>query len=127
MIDPFTGLNRPFSYDQEGSFEIDFRHDVPGTDWAWGANLDHFDQAPYARRFEIGREWEGKVFGSLFIEHKDVLGLTVRARANNLLGARDYFRRTVFDGPRPEGAVRFEEYRSRRIGPIFRLTVSGDF
>ena len=127
VIDPFTGLTRPFSYDQEGSFEIDFRHDVPGTDWAWGANLDHFDQAPYARRFEIGREWEGKVFGSLFIEHKDVLGLTVRARANNLLGARDYFRRTVFDGPRPEGAVRFEEYRSRRIGPIFRLTVSGDF
>ena len=127
VIDPFTGLNRPFSYDQEGSFEIDFRHDVPGTDWAWGANLDHFDQAPYACRFEIGREWEGKVFGSLFIEHKDVLGLTVRARANNLLGARDYFRRTVFDGPRPEGAVRFEEYRSRRIGPIFRLTVSGDF
>ncbi|BBI20132.1 TonB-dependent receptor [Qipengyuania flava] len=127
VIDPFTGLNRPFSYDQEGSFEIDFRHDVPGTDWAWGANLDHFDQAPYARRFEIGREWEGKVFGSLFIEHKDVLGLTVRARANNLLGARDYFRRTVFDGPRPEGAVRFEEYRSRRIGPIFRLTISGDF
>ena len=127
VIDPFTGLNRPFSYDQEGSFEIDFRHDVPGTDWAWGANLDHFDQAPYARRFEIGREWEGKVFGSLFIEHKDVLGLTVRARANNLLGARDYFQRTVFDGPRPEGTVRFEEYRSRRIGPIFRLTVSGDF
>ncbi|ASP31767.1 hypothetical protein CHH26_12840 [Qipengyuania flava] len=127
VIDPFTGLNRPFSYDQEGSFEIDFRHDIPGTDWAWGANLDHFDQAPYARRFEIGREWEGKVFGSLFIEHKDVLGLTVRARANNLLGARDYFQRTVFDGPRPEGAVRFEEYRSRRIGPIFRLTVSGDF
>lgn len=127
VIDPFTGLTRPFSYDQEGSFEIDFRHDVPGTDWAWGANLDHFDQAPYARRFEIGREWEGKVFGSLFIEHKDVLGLTVRARANNLLGARDYFQRTVFDGPRPDGAVRFEEYRSRRIGPIFRLTVSGDF
>ena len=127
VIDPFTGLTRPFSYDQEGSFEIDFRHDIPGTDWAWGANLDHFDQAPYARRFEIGREWEGKVFGSLFIEHKDVLGLTVRARANNLLGARDYFQRTVFDGPRPEGAVRFEEYRSRRIGPIFRLTVSGDF
>ena len=127
VIDPFTGLTRPFSYDQEGSFEIDFRHDVPGTDWAWGANLDHFDQAPYARRFEIGREWEGKVFGSLFIEHKDVLRLTVRARANNLLGARDYFQRTVFDGPRPEGAVRFEEYRSRRIGPIFRLTVSGDF
>ncbi|MEC9108916.1 MAG: TonB-dependent receptor plug domain-containing protein [Pseudomonadota bacterium] len=127
VIDPFTGLNRPFSYDQEGSFEIDFRHDVPGTNWAWGANLDHFDQAPYARRFEIGREWEGKVFGSLFIEHKDVLGLTVRARANNLLGARDYFQRTGFDGPRLEGAVRFEEYRSRRIGPIFRLTVSGDF
>jgi len=127
VTDPFTGLERPFSYDQEGAFEIDFRHDVPGSDWAWGASLDHDDPAPYARRYEEGREWEGPVFGALFIEHKDVFGLTVRARASNLLGARNYFRRTVYDGERPDGEIRFEEYQDRRIGPIFRLTVSGDF
>jgi hypothetical protein len=125
--DPFTGVDRPFSYDQEGSFDIDFRHDIPSSDWAWGANLNHYDQAPYSRRYEEGHEWEGTVFGSLFIEHKDVLGLTVQARASNLLGARNYWRRTVYDGPRPDGDVLFHEYQDRRIGPIFRLTVSGDF
>ena len=127
VTDPFTGESRPFSYDQEGSFDIDFRHDVPSTDWAWGVSLGHFDQAPYSRRYEKGRNWEGPVFGTLFIEHKDVLGLTVQARAGNLLGARNYFRRTVYDGPRPDGDVLFNEYMDRRIGPIFRFTVSGDF
>ena len=127
VSDPFTGLDRPFSYDQEGSFEIDFRHDVPATDWAWGTSLEHYDRAPYSRRFEEGRDWEGPVWGSLFIEHKDVLGFTVEARANNLLGARNLFRRTVYDGPRPDSGILFRERQDRRIGPIFRLTISGDF
>ncbi|WP_425061740.1 TonB-dependent receptor plug domain-containing protein [Qipengyuania sp.] len=127
VTDPFTGLDRPFSFDQEGSFEIDFRHDIPSTDWAWGGSLEHFDNAPYSRRFEEGRDWEGPVWGSLFVEHKDVFGFTIQARANNLLGARSFFRRTVFDGPRPDSDILFQEYQDRRIGPIFRLTISGDF
>ena len=127
VTDPFTGLGRPFSYDSEGSFDIDFRHDIPATDWAWGVNLNHFDQAPYSRRYENGREWEGTVFGAVFVEHKDLFGLTIQAQARNLLGARDYFRRTVYDGPRPDAGIRFTEFRDRRIGPIFRLVVSGDF
>ena len=126
--DPFTGITRGFSYDQEGALQIDFRHDIPSTDWAWGATVEHFDNAPYARRYEEGREWEGPFFDALFIEHKDVFGLTVRAQAvNTLLGARNYFRRTVYDGPRPDGEVSFHEFADRRIGPIFRLTISGDF
>ena len=127
VTDPFTGETRPFSYDQEGMFEIDFRHDIPSTDWAWGANFSHFDNAPYSRRFEAGRDWEGPFWGMLFVEHKDVFGLTVRARVANLLGARNRFERTVFDGPRPGSPILFREEMNRRIGPIFRLTVSGDF
>jgi hypothetical protein len=126
--DPFTGIERGFSYDQEGALEIDFRHDIPSTDWAWGASVEHFDNAPYARRYEEGREWEGPFFDALFVEHKDVFGLTVKAQAvNMLLGARNYTRRTVYDGSRVDGDVLFNEFVDRRIGPIFRLTVSGDF
>ena len=127
VTDPFTGVDRGFSYDQEGSLDVSFRHDVPTTDWAWGAELSHFDNAPYARRYEEGREWEGPFFGTLFVEHKDVLGLTVQARAGNLLGGRNYYRRTVYDGSRENGDVLFHEYADRRIGPIFRFVVSGDF
>ena len=45
----------------------------------------------------------------------------------NVLGARNKFDRTVFDGDRPGAPVLFNENTDRRIGPIFRLRVSGDF
>lgn len=127
VTDPFTGEDRPFSHDQLGAFNIDFRHDIPSSDWAYGFNLNHFDNASYARRYEIGRNWEGRVFDALFVENKDVLGLTVRAQVSNLLGGRNYVRRTVFDGERIDGNVQFHEFADRRIGLMFRLTVSGEF
>lgn len=127
VTDAFTGDIRAFSNDQNALLEIDFRHDVPSSDWAWGANIFSEDNASYWRRYEVGREWEGPVFGSLFVEHKDVLGLTVKAQAGNLLGARNRFERTVYAGPRPDAPIRYREEMDRRIGPIFTFTVSGEF
>ena len=37
------------------------------------------------------------------------------------------FERTVFAAPRPTDDILFRETSRRRIGPIFRLTVSGNF
>ena len=127
VTDPFTGIERGFSNDQEGFLDIAFRHDIPASDWAWGAGLNHNDPAPYSRRYEEGREWEGPFFDALFIEHKDVFGLTVKASSVNLLGARNRWVRTVYESPRPDGDVLFHEDVNRRIGPIFRLSISGDF
>lgn len=127
VTDPFTGETRPFSFDLDNLLEVDFRHDVPRSDWAWGAGLFTAENVPYSRRREIGRDWEGPTFMNLFIENKDVFGLTVQALVGNVLGARNKFERTVFDGDRPGGGVLFSEVRNRRIGPIFRFTVSGSF
>ena len=127
VVDPFTGESRSFSYDQEGFIDIDFRHDIPDTDWAWGGGVFSQENAPYSRRYEEGRSWEGPVFAGIFLENKDVLGLTVRARASNILGARNKFQRTVYADSRPDGAVLFREETDRRIGPIFSFSVSGDF
>lgn len=127
VTDPFTGENRPFSYDLNSLLELDFRHDIPGSDWAWGSGLFTADNAPYSRRREVGRDWEGPTFMNVFIENKDVFGLTVQALVGNILGARNKFERTVFDDDRPGADVAFEEDRNRRIGPIFRFTVSGSF
>ena len=63
----------------------------------------------------------------MFVEHKDVLGLTVNATIANILGARNYFERTVFAASRPNAPVLFAEAADRRIGPIFRFQVSGNF
>ena len=127
VTDPFTGLDRPFSQDLDRLLEMDFRHDVPGSDWAWGSGLFTNTNVPYSRRREVGRDYEGPTFVDLFVEHKDVFGLTVRGIWGNVLGARNKFDRTVFDGDRPGAPVLFNENTDRRIGPIFRLRVSGDF
>ena len=127
VIDPFTGLSRPFSNDLNELLDVDFRHDIPGSAWAWGSGIFTQDNAPYSRRFETGRDFEGPTFMNIFVEHKDVFGLTVNASYGNILGARNKFERTVFDGSRPDAPILFVENMNRRIGPIFRFSVSGNF
>ena len=127
VTDPFTGEDREFSGDMIDLIDIDFRHDVPDTDWAWGSSLFSNNQAPYSRRYEVGRNWEGPAFMNIFVEHKDVMGFTVQALVGNILGARRKMYRTVYETSRPDGDVLFREDTSQRIGPIFRFEVSGDF
>ena len=127
VIDPFTGEDRAFSFDLYNKLEADFRHDIPDTSFAYGASLFTFNPAGYSRRYEVGRYWEGPTFIDVFVEHKDIFGMTGRLRVGNILGARDRGWRTVFDGPRPDGEVLFTEVQDRRIGPIVRFTLSGNF
>ena len=127
VTDPFTGLDRPFSNNTIDYIEAKMRHDIVGSDWAYGAGLFSNDNAPYSRRFETGRFGEGPTFVDVFVENKDVFGLTLNASASNILGATQNFERTVFAAPRPTDEILFRETARRRIGPIFRLTASGNF
>ena len=80
----------------------------------------------YTRLTEVGRSTEGPVFANLFVEHKDVLGLTLRVTAGNLLGADSTFDRIVYVGRRT-GSIAFVEQRDRKIGPIFSFSARGKF
>jgi hypothetical protein len=124
--DPLTGEDRSISNFLLRLVEMSLRHDVPETDWAWGGSLSHVLGARNYRLTEVGRQWEGPVWTSLFVEHKDVLGLTVRASVTNLTGARSMWERTVFTGRRT-GPVAFFEDRNRDIGPIFSFSIRGRF
>ena len=124
--DPLTGEDREISGALLRAFEFAFRHDVPDTDWAWGSNASHVKSARQVLLNQIGRQTEGPVFASVFIEHKDVHGLTVRVSAGNVVDARSYWDRTVYVNRR-DGPVSYVEHRDRRIGPIFTLSVRGRF
>lgn len=124
--DPLTGEERPISNYLQELAEVSLRHDVPETDWAWGGNLSYVYAARDYRLTEVGRMWEGPVWDSWFVEHKDVAGMTVRAGVTNLVGARSMWQRTVYVDRR-DGPVDYYEDRDRRIGPIFQFTVSGKF
>jgi outer membrane receptor for ferrienterochelin and colicins len=124
--DPLTGETREVSNFLQHLVEIGLRHDVPDSAWAWGGNLSYVRGARNYRLTEVGRQWEGPVWTSLFVEHKDVFGLTVRASVNNLTGARSMWDRTVYQGRRT-GPIAFIEDRNRTIGPIFSFSIRGRF
>ncbi|MEJ7775942.1 MAG: hypothetical protein WKF52_00825 [Sphingomicrobium sp.] len=55
------------------------------------------------------------------------MGLTVRASAGNLLNARHRFDRVVYEGRRDVAPVDFIQENNQLIGPIFSLSVRGNF
>jgi hypothetical protein len=126
LKDPLTGESREISNTIRRAAFFSLRHDVPDTPWAWGASFNYNLNAPSVRLSEVSRQYEGPVFGSLFVEHKDVLGLTARASLSNFLDGRSYLDRTVFVRRRT-GPVDFYERRDREIGPILSLSLSGKF
>ena len=63
----------------------------------------------------------------MFVEHKDVFGLTVQARLNNILEQNNALVRSVYAGRRTSGPLLFSENRQREIGHIVNFTVRGNF
>ena len=126
LDDPLTGEPRRISNSLIHLAELTLRHDVPSTNWAWGSGMSYMLGARDVRLTEVGRLWEGPVWAYVYIEHKDVLGLTVRATVNNILGADSMWERIVFDGRRT-GPIAFREDRDRVIGPILSFQVRGRF
>jgi hypothetical protein len=125
--DPLTGEKRPLSSFTDRLIEADFRHDIPGSDWAYGVNGNYNHITRAYRLNEVGRQFEGPVWLGVFVENKDVFGLTVRASASNLLNARSRWDRVVYTGRRNSAPIDFVETRDRLIGPIFSLSVKGTF
>jgi hypothetical protein len=124
LDDPLTGESRPISGNTIRYAEAALRHDIPGSDWAWGGAASHHKPAKNFRLGQLTYANEGPVFANVFVENKDVFGLTVRGQVGNILGANSVLDRIVYVGRRT-GPVSFVEQRRRTIGPIFSFTISG--
>ncbi|WP_182911916.1 TonB-dependent receptor plug domain-containing protein [Sphingomonas cavernae] len=124
LRDPLTGEKRPISEDLAHELIVNFRQDVPGTDWAWGAEFEHYRQTAGFRLDQHSRFLTAPGDLGVFVEHKDVGGLTLRAGVSNLLDSHERLYRTAHVGRRT-GPIAFYEERSRGWGPIFAFTVRG--
>ena len=127
LEDPVTSVIREFDRSQPRMINIQFRHDVPASDWAYGASFRSSSFNPYYRLAEVGLDYNLANALGVFVENKDVFGLTVIARFNNILAEDNVLDRTVFSGSRDGGAVLFRENRRREIGHIINFTVRGSF
>jgi outer membrane receptor for ferrienterochelin and colicins len=127
VSDPLTGEQRPISGVRDFWYDLSLRHDIPHTQLAWGGNFNH---GHYTKNFfltEVFRSWEGPNWFSLYVEHKNLMGLTVRASVGNILNARHRWTRTVYEDWRDRSPVRFKQNNNQLIGPIFELNVKGTF
>ena len=124
--DPLTGEQRRISRDLRRRWSIDFRHDIPGSELAWGGAISEERFAPTFRLDQIIDSSLTRPITQMFIEHKNVLGLTVRLTARNLNDTRDDLRRDVYLDRR-DGPLDFRERQLRRIHLIGVLAISGSF
>jgi len=141
LRDPLTDVFRWINDDKIFTYEITLRHDIPNSNWAWGAGAEDGRYATTYRLDQTTRFRTGAPYTWAFVEHKDIFGLTVKAELGNLLGRSENFTRTAYgtllgqpgdlDPPfirgRRNGPLGFTEDRSREFGLIYRLTVSGSF
>ncbi len=124
--DPLLGTMREVSGNELVIVEFRVRHDVPGSDWAFGTRGDWTRNARNVRLDEVSLNQPSFAQMFAFLEHKDVAGMTVRARVGNLLDQRDRFERTVFSD-RAAGQIAFSERRDRRFGTVFSFDIEGSF
>lgn len=126
LPDPLTGIRRRISGDLIHEFSAEFRYDIPGGNWAVGANYFDFSQADEVRLAQLAEfPIDGGDLG-FYVENKDVRGLTVRLGLSNLIGTNEAFRRTFYVARR-DGPVAFVEDRDRFFGPVVRLDINGSF
>lgn len=124
--DPLTREDREISNSLLRFAQFTLRHDVPDTPWAWGLTLSHQENAPSFRFTELYHQYEIPIYGSTFIEHKYLLGLTARFTATNFFNGESFLFRTIHGGRRTD-PVEYFERRDRAIGPIFSIDLRGRF
>jgi outer membrane receptor for ferrienterochelin and colicins len=123
--DPLLGTHRHLNGNRY-YWNVDFRHDVPGTPWTWGLFAEQSGKNYFYRLDSLQVNWGSRPFGAIFLEHKNVFGAKVRASVVNLYNSKD--------------RTRYEDYVDRRDGPIdytrdykltfhpfYRLQVTGTF
>jgi hypothetical protein len=125
--DPVTGVARPLSRDLKTFWHARMRHDIPNTDWAYGAGVREYADYKGFRLFTTDDPTLDRPITYGFIEHKDILGMKIKAELTNLLNSREDFTREVFTDRRDRGVLDFTEFQSREFGPILNIEFSGTF
>ncbi len=126
VLDPLLGTPRQISGNDYLDFNIEWRQDFIGTPWAIGAFFRYDESRPNVRLDEVSQRLETPGFLRVFVEHKDIFGMTGRFRVGNLLNRDNRTDRTIFVD-RAAGIVDFVEDRDRTFGTIFSLDLEGSF
>lgn len=126
LTDPLTDesrrLNDGFIYE----WEVELRHDIPNTNWAWGLNAENERESKRVFLSEISESRDSHPSTFIFLEHKNIFGMTGFIRYENLLNRGDISERLFFE-PDRTGAFDGREFREREFGTGLRIGLAGSF
>lgn len=125
--DPLTGRSRQINFNQEYSYNLFTRYDIPDTQYALYGRINNDESSPFFRLDDIRTVDVKKPFLQAGFIHKDFFGMQLEVRATNLLNNTVIQRRDRFQGPDlrlgPLTRVeQFERQRGRRLSIILSDT-----
>jgi hypothetical protein len=94
---------------------------------AWGASVQHRHNTSDYYLTEIDQTLDIPWMVGLFVEDKNVMGMTARFSVVNIFNGRHTEDRTVWNGYRDRTAVAFIERHDELVGPIFDFSLKGNF
>jgi hypothetical protein len=125
--DPLTGEKRAITGVQDRWFNAQVRHDIPGTQIAWSAYVQYRHYSRYFYLTEVFSSQDLPWIAGFYVEDKNVFGTTVRLSVDNVFNGRHLLDRTVWEGFRDRTPIAFVEKHNQLVGPIFTLSVKGNF
>ncbi|MEZ5938932.1 MAG: hypothetical protein R3C52_12070 [Hyphomonadaceae bacterium] len=124
--DPVTGEDRRLSNSQTYRMHINFRQDIPSTDWAWGLNYSEDNRGPSYRITQLNDGDVSPAHVGVYLQNKDVMGMSARLRVDNVLDREDKYTRIVYSGTRLDPVDSYEQ-RYRQSGLEVGFSLSGSF
>jgi outer membrane receptor for ferrienterochelin and colicins len=126
LQDQLTGFFRPINGERRYTYEVNFRHDIPGSNWAYGLVIEDDRNAAFFRLNSISSERNNAPFVRVYVEHKNIFGLKARASLVNLADTEEIYSNTFYDGRRTDA---ISEVRSGRANVVLfaRFSISGTF
>ena len=124
--DPIEGFERGLNNEVKERFLLEYTHDIPNSPWAYGSKIDQTKFEPVYRVRTIDQNLNSP-FATIYVEHKDIFGMKVRANIVNVTDQYTQLNRQLYQARRDTLATPRTESRKRRYGPFLRLDISGQF
>ena len=126
LTDPVTGETHGLERSDFWLYQVDFRQDIPATNWAWGGYIRHWHRRGSLRvdqRFlETTKPWI-----EFFIEHKNLLGMTARLDFAHLPFQFERRSERAFYAPDRNGDLIGFEVNRRQFNQSFRFNLTKTF
>ena len=126
--DPFTGERRSLRYSTPDYFQVSFRHDVEGTNFAYGFNA-HRRSGRLRQDVSLFEVTDFEIhLGSAFVEYNFTPSVKLGFAGSHFLNEDGRtFDKTFYDGNIADGVIRRVDFQDWRIDPDYVLSLQATF